>query len=139
MICVSIRCKFASDGLDRLMACHKPSDTVGEPRRAVNFSLHTASLHSESLENPMQKRQPWSIEIGSPTVSGTLLDSVFVHTKVVMFQYPKRLIFRDPFRYPSVFKNQFLNGCQGKREREAFCTFKWKAKRMGNSEEAMTL
>ena len=47
---------------------------------------------------------------------GTFLDRGFVHAKVVIFQCPKRLIFRDPFRYPSVFKNQFLNGCQGKRE-----------------------
>ena len=98
--------------------------------RANVWTVSNSDLYGVSIQ---------SAPLGYRKGKGTLLDRVCVHAKVVIFQYPKRLIFRDPFRYPSVFKNQFLNGCQGKRERETFCTFKWKAKRMGNSEEAMTL
>ena len=34
---------------------HERRDTVGEPRRAGNFTLYTAFSNIESLENPVQK------------------------------------------------------------------------------------
>jgi hypothetical protein len=45
-------------------------DTVGEPRRAVNFTLYPASLNSEESGKSYAELRPLSVEIGSPTVSG---------------------------------------------------------------------
>jgi hypothetical protein len=47
----------------------KRSDTVGEPRKAGNFTQYTASLNSEEPGKSSAERRPLSIEIGSPTVS----------------------------------------------------------------------
>jgi hypothetical protein len=48
----------------------KRSDTVGEPRRAINFAPYTSSLNSEELGKSYAELSALSIEIGSPTVSG---------------------------------------------------------------------